>query len=286
MTIGFNHLGKLGQLGNQMFQYAALRGIAYKNGVDFKLPNHQEIFDDGIGNRYGILLFDAFKLTHAKNQHYLLKDGDTFGMLDTDNYVAESHFHFDEKMFNLPEGDASLWGFFQSEKYFDHIAFQIRDDFTFKDEITNECRKYIVKFDKPISLHIRRGDFLTNSGNHPPLGLDYYEKALSMFDDDREVIIFSDDPEWCNQQKLFESNRFAVSEGNDQFYDMCLMSLCEDYIIANSSFSWWGAWLAKNICNPPRPTYFDGKVIAPKKWFGPNLNHDTKDLFPPDWIVI
>ena len=276
MTLGFNHLGKLGQLGNQMFQYAALRGIASKNGMEFKIPNHKEIFDDGIGNRYGILLFDAFKLPHATN----------FGTLNTDNYVAESHFHFDEKMFNLPEGDASLWGFFQSEKYFDDIKYSIFDDFTFKDEIADECRKYIVKFDNPISLHIRRGDFITNSGNHPPLGLDYYEKALSMFESDRQVIIFSDDPEWCNQQKLFESNRFAISEGNDQFYDMCLMSLCDDFIIANSSFSWWGAWLAKNICNPPRPTYFDGKVIAPKKWFGPNLNHDTKDLFPPDWIVI
>tara|TARA_B100001173_G_C15947135_1_gene529690 strand:- start:185 stop:1102 length:918 start_codon:yes stop_codon:yes gene_type:complete len=305
MTIGFNHLGKLGQLGNQMFQYAALRGIAYKNGVDFKLPNHQEIFDDGIGNRYGILLFDGFKLTHAKNQHYLLKDGETFGMLDTDNYVSESYFHFDEKMFNLITGDditvnmdggvggswtvnddVSLWGFFQSEKYFDHIAFQIRDDFGFKDEILNECRKVIVQFDKPISLHIRRGDFLTNSGNHPPLGLDYYEKALSMFESDRQVIIFSDDTKWCKEQKLFEDDRFAVSEGSDQFHDMCLMSLCDDFIIANSSFSWWGAWLAKNICNPPRPTYFNGKVIAPKKWFGPNLNHDTKDLFPPEWIVI
>ena len=276
MTLGFNHLGKLGQLGNQMFQYAALRGIASKNGMEFKIPNHKEIFDDGIGNRYGILLFDAFKLPHATN----------FGTLNTDNYVAESHFHFDEKMFNLPEGDASLWGFFQSEKYFDDIKYSIFDDFTFKDEITNECRKVIVQFDNPISLHIRRGDFLTNSGNHPPLGLDYYEKALSMFESDRQVIIFSDDTKWCKEQKLFEDDRFAVSEGSDQFHDMCLMSLCEDYIIANSSFSWWGAWLAKHPVDPPRPTYFDGKVIAPKKWFGPNLNHDTKDLYPPDWIVI
>ena len=276
MTLGFNHLGKLGQLGNQMFQYAALRGIASKNGMEFKIPNHKEIFDDGIGNRYGILLFDAFKLPHATN----------FGTLNTDNYVAESHFHFDEKMFNLPEGDASLWGFFQSEKYFDDIKYSIFDDFTFKDEIADECRKVIVQFDNPISLHIRRGDFLTNSGNHPPLGLDYYEKALSMFESDRQVIIFSDDTKWCKEQKLFEDDRFAVSEGSDQFHDMCLMSLCEDYIIANSSFSWWGAWLAKHPVDPPRPTYFDGKVIAPKKWFGPNLNHDTKDLYPPDWIVI
>ncbi len=89
--------------------------------------------------------------------------------------------------------------------------------------IINECRKVIVQFDNPISLHIRRGDFLTNSGNHPPLGLDYYEKALSMFESDRQVIIFSDDTKWCKEQKLFEDDRFAVSEGSDQFHDMCLM---------------------------------------------------------------
>ena len=109
---------------------------------------------------------------------------------------------------------------------------------------------------------------------------------MKEFDDDREVIIFSDDTEWCKQQKLFESDRFAVAEGGNQFYDLCLMSMCEDYIIANSSFSWWGAWLANHPVNPPRPTSFKGKVIAPKKWFGTNLDHDTKDLYCPDWVVL
>ena len=86
--LAFNHLGKLGQLGNQMFQYASLRGIASQTGSEFMIPNHQEIYDDGIGNRYGILLFDAFKLIHADN----------FGTLNTSNYVSEEHFHFNEDM--------------------------------------------------------------------------------------------------------------------------------------------------------------------------------------------
>jgi len=275
--LAFNHLGKLGQLGNQMFQYSALRGIASKVGSEFMIPNHQEIYDDGIGNRYTILLFDVFKLVHASN----------FGTLNTSNYVSEEHFHFNEDMFNLENGkDASLWGFFQTQKYFEDIKYSIFDDFTFKDEIVEHCIPLREQFDNPIALHIRRGDFLTNSGNHPPQGLDYYEKALKEFDDDREVIIFSDDTEWCKQQKLFESDRFAVAEGGNQFYDLCLMSMCEDYIIANSSFSWWGAWLANHPVNPPRLTSFKGKVIAPKKWFGPNLDHDTKDLYCPDWVVL
>lgn len=91
MTVAFNHLGKLGQLGNQMFQYAAAKGIASKVGASFMIPNHQEIFDDGIGNRYTILLFDAFKLTSATN----------LGTLQTEKYVQEQTFEFINKFLIL-----------------------------------------------------------------------------------------------------------------------------------------------------------------------------------------
>jgi len=152
--LGFNHLGKLGQLGNQMFQYAALRGISNKIGTNFMIPDHREIFDDGIGNKYTILLFDVFNL---KNASYT-------GMLDTVNYVQESHFHFDEEMFDLPKKeDYSLYGFFQTEKYFKHIENSIRIDFSFKDDIKNYCEPLRKQFKDPIALHIRRGDFLVNN---------------------------------------------------------------------------------------------------------------------------
>ena len=266
MTIAFNHLGKLGQLGNQMFQYAATKGIASKLGVPFMIPNHREVFDDGIGNVYTILLFDAFKLSSAN----------ILGTLKTDNYIREESFTFDEDFFALDKTkNHSLWGFFQTEKYFKHIEDEIRNDFKFKSEISFPCKDLVETVDNPIALHIRRGDFVHNSGNHPPLGLDYYEKALKEFDDDRNVVIFSDDTEWCKEQELFESDRFIVAENNDQFHDLCLMSMCNDFIIANSSFSWWGAWLANK-----------GKVVAPKQWFGENLNHDTKDLYCEGWTVL
>jgi len=264
MTIAFNHLGKLGQLGNQLFQYAAAKGIATKIGSDFVIPDHKEIFDDGIGNRYPILIHDAFNLDGKR------------GMLQTQDYIQESTFHFEEKFFDIsPSTNVSLWGFFQTEKYFKHIEDDIRRDLTFKFDIAFPCKELVISVDNPISLHIRRGDFIVNAGNHPPLGLDYYEEALKEFDDDRNVIIFSDDTKWCKEQELFESDRFIVAEDNDQFHDMCLMSMCDDFIIANSTFSWWGAWLGNR-----------GKVIAPKKWFGPNLNHDTKDLYCPDWRLL
>ena len=264
MTVAFNYLGKLGQLGNQMFQYASTKGIASKLNTSFMIPDHREIFDDGIGNRYTILLHDVFNL-----------DGQR-GILQTQNYIQEENFCFEEKFFNIsPSTNVCLWGFFQTEKYFKHIEKQIRKDFTFKDEIKDECDDLIKQFTNPIALHIRRGDFIWNNKNHPPLSLDYYKSALDLFDSDREVIIFSDDTEWCKEQELFADDRFAVAEGGDQFYDLCLMSMCDDFIIANSTFSWWGAWLANR-----------GKVVAPKNWFGEALSHDTKDLYCKGWTVL
>ena len=266
MTVAFNHLGKLGQLGNQMFQYAATKGVASKLDVPFMIPNHRVLFDDGIGNKYTILLFDAFKLTSAS----------LFGTLPTENYVQENGFSFNKDLFKIDKTEnCSLYGFFQTEKYFKHIEKQIRKDFTFKDEIKDECDDLIKQFTNPIALHIRRGDFVWNNKNHPPLSLDYYKSALDLFDSDREVIIFSDDTEWCKEQELFADDRFAVAEGGDQFYDLCLMSMCDDFIIANSTFSWWGAWLANR-----------GKVVAPKNWFGEALSHDTKDLYCKGWTVL
>ena len=264
MTVAFNYLGKLGQLGNQMFQYASTKGISSKLNTSFMIPDHREIFDDGIGNRYTILLHDVFNL-----------DGQR-GILQTQNYIQEENFCFEEKFFNIsPSTNVCLWGFFQTEKYFKHIEKQIRKDFTFKDEIKDECDDLIKQFTNPIALHIRRGDFIWNNAHHPPLSLDYYKSALELFDSDREVIIFSDDTEWCKEQKLFADDRFAVAEGGDQFYDLCLMSMCDDFIIANSTFSWWGAWLANR-----------GKVVAPKNWFGEALSHDTKDLYCKGWEVL
>ena len=266
MTVAFNHLGKLGQLGNQMFQYAAAKGVASKLDVPFMIPNHRVLFDDGIGNKYTILLFDAFKLTSAS----------LFGTLPTENYVQENGFTFNKDLFKIDKTEnCSLYGFFQTEKYFKHIEKQIRKDFTFKDDIKNECDDLIKQFTNPIALHIRRGDFVWNNKNHPPLSLDYYKSALELFDSDREVIIFSDDTEWCKEQELFADDRFAVAEGGDQFYDLCLMSMCDDFIIANSTFSWWGAWLGNR-----------GKVVAPKNWFGEALSHDTKDLYCKGWTVL
>jgi hypothetical protein len=264
--IGFNYLGKLGQLGNQMFQYAAVLGAAEKAGTEACIPHHHEIFHDGLGNNLRIELFDAFKIKPSR-----------VGYIVTDRNYQESDFTFDEDLFQLdPNHDTCLVGFFQTPKYFDHIKERIKEEFTFHDDVIEDCQEILKCYDNPIALHIRRGDYLINSGNHHNLSIKYYERALQEFDQDRQVIIFSDDPEWCLDHPLFDGNRFIVSEGNGSYHDLYLMTKCSDFIIANSTYSWWGAWLADR-----------GTVIAPEVWFGPNNSHKSlRDLYPTHWKLI
>lgn len=269
--IYLNYFGKMGQLGNQMFQYAALKGIANHNGYDYAVPNHNELIVDALGNKLRIELFGPFKLKNFSNKN--------IGSCDSNaQIIQEKQFNFDEDIFNSCPDNSCLVGYFQTEKYFSHIREELLEDFEFIDDIQNPCKEMIQNVKDPIALHIRRGDFLRNSGNHHNLSLDYYEKALSHYDSNREVIIFSDEPEWCKNQPLFEEDRFLVSENDNPYADLCLMSMCSDFIIANSTFSWWGAWLSQNN---------NKTVLYPSKWFGPNNNDkSTKDLFPEEWRVV
>jgi len=265
--ITFNNLGNLGRLGNQMFQYASLRGIAANRGFDFCIPPESS---------FGLV--DSNVRYCAKNIH------NTFNIswvkTDTLNHklVQESGYHFDEELFNTCDDNVDLYGYFQSEKYFKHIEDEIRKDFSFPQELVDQCFKFIQDVDSSgevTSIHVRRGDYLNLQSYHPTPPIKYYEKALSKFPN-TPVIIFSDDPDWCFNQKLFDSDRFLVSQFSDPDFDMCLMSLCKYHIIANSSFSWWGAWLSKS-----------DDVIAPKNWFGPSLSqHDTSDLYLDKWELL
>lgn len=280
--IGFNHLGNLGRLGNQMFEFAALRGISEKHNYEICIP---PVSHKGIEN---YSLHQCFNLDHIP-----------VGYIEGEKYAVESHFHFDENLFESCSDDVSLFGFFQSEKYFKHASDKVRKDFTFHDEHLQPCKEMMDSVEgDPIMLHVRRGDpnltdprgfkwSYTQCGDqHPVQPLEYYERALAEFDEDQPVIVFSDSPEWVKEQELFSGDRFLISEPQEKYADgsytpyadLCLMSLCSHAIIANSSLSWWGAWL---IPNPNK------KVIAPKMWFGPAYaDKDTKDLYVEDWIVL
>ena len=250
-----------------MFQYASLRGIAANNGYNWMIPPPPE------GNGYfkeweHHQLFYPFELKNLHNLNVQYTDGER-------PTVKEKSFAFDEDLFNNCPKWVNIEGFLQSEKYFKNIEKEIKEDFAFKEEFSKPSRDMIATVEEPVALHIRRTDYLKLS-HHNSLGLDYYEKALGEFDSDRTIIIFSDDPEWCKEQKLFDGDRFLVAEGNVNYVDLCLMTLCTGHIIANSSFSWWGAWLSDSK-----------KVVAPKNWFSGHLeDQDTKDLYCPEWEVM
>jgi hypothetical protein len=267
--LAFNHLGQLGRLGNQMFQYAALRGIASNRGYDFCIPNHSQVIKDPYGFDLKIELFHPFKMSNVSSRNIKLLDRGYAPV------AQERQFHFDEILFNMCPDEISIAGFFQSEKYFKNVENQIREDFSFKDEILDPCLEMMESFEDVIGLHVRRTDYLTNP-NHAALEIDYYKEALSNFDSSIPVIIFTDDVDWCKSHEFFSGDRFMISESGDHYVDLCLMTLCNNHIIANSSFSWWGAWLSKS-----------NKVIAPLKWFGEgNADKDTKDLIPEIWVRI
>ncbi len=268
--IGINYVGKMKErLANQMFQYAAVKGIAANRGYQYCVPPSKFKSDADQWNEHQ--LFVPFNLSGLNPLQVQFIDKDR-------PVVREESFRFDENLFNNCPDFVSLFGFFQSEQYFKHIRADLLTDFIFIDEYLEPCQKLMKDVTNPIALHIRRTDYAQYS-HHPICDINYYKEALSRFDSDREVIIFSDDPEWCLQESTFDNDRFLVSETKNQYLDLCMMTLCSDFIIANSSFSWWGAWLAANE---------NKKVIAPSKWFGPPLDqsNDTTDLYCEGWEVV
>ena len=279
--IGYNKLGSNGRLGNQMFQYAALRGIATKRGYDWCIPPDTYDHKDNYG------LFETFEMTNVKEFNIGFVSGDC---------IQENNHCFIPEFFDECPDNVSLDGYFQTEKYFTHIEKEIHEDFTFKKNYLIPCQEYINSLSSPpIFLHIRQSDNIGREQYHPILSIEFFENALKQFVEDTLCFVFTDDMEWCKSQEFFKQERFLFNEKNERYsyknidgtgklqntllpqIDLCLMSLCSGGIIANSSFSWWGAWLQNNR----------GKIIAPnsKVWFGSAMTHlDTSDIVPKRWI--
>lgn len=276
--ITYSKIGHFGRLGNQMFQFAGTYGIAKKLGynVSFPIENIDEIkiehFLDGVNRE---CIFDIPKVFKLNNK--ILKPKEEI-LSQVQYTIPEPHFHYSEEYLNIPDG-CDLQGYFQSEKYFKHVEEEIRELFIFKDEIKETANKLFPTFEnETVSIHLRRGDYINQQQFHPVCPPEYYVNALQNFTNKNyHFIIFSDDIEYCKE--LFEDQEnIHYINNKDPYIDMCLMSMCDHNIIANSSFSWWGAYLNKNE---------NKQVIAPKQWFGPFYqNTKTDDLYCNNWIKI
>ncbi|NMB57373.1 alpha-1,2-fucosyltransferase [Candidatus Beckwithbacteria bacterium] len=288
-----------GGLGNQMFQYAAGRALAKRLKTDFKIDNnfykHQPV---NITHRKYEL--ECFKLKaeiasdqeirklnyfHFKNQNRLLNVLHYhLAPVFEKNYLQEKNPHnLDEKFFKTKKKNLYLQGSWQSEKYFKNIENIIRKDFDFKNKVNQHANKILnkIKSTNSISLHVRRTDYISNTNTnkiHGVCSIEYYKQAINLIikeTKDPIFFIFSDDISWCKQNLQLNYSHFYI-ENNKNWEDLKLMSNCKHNIIANSSFSWWGAWLNQNK---------EKIIYAPQKWF--NLDKlDIKDRIPEKWYLI
>jgi hypothetical protein len=273
MTIGMNNLGSNGRLGNQMFQYASLVGIAKNKGYDFRIP---ETCD----------LVRCFDMLHC---------GDRYGLIDGDEVELHDSHEFCKELFDECPNHVTLNGYFQTEKYFKNAEKLIRLDFRFKKEIQEEVDQYYGEYfpQRPVSISIRHYndtfDYPGCDKNHRNIPIEYYHKAIEILGKDKLYIISSNSIELY--KKHFIGDNFIFNDVQTQnekgFFDLCLSANCDNFIISNSTFSWWGAWLGNRGRHPISTMPVGGRVIAPTPWYGPGHAHiNTNDLYPNGWEKI
>jgi len=257
---GFHNFG----LCNQMFQIAAAISYAWDNDFDAIFP----VLKDK--NKYGTYTNNIFRKLNIENELPREHGSASYGLFKEEGFLYNP----------IPKRDQSFIihdSYLQSEKYFCHNRDLILDLFEAREkDIEYLMKKYgeVIEKENTVSCHIRRGDYIKLKTSHIPLWeSDYYKNALDEFDDPF-LIIFSDDIEWC---KEYFSNEKILFVEEEDYLELYLMSMCKNNIIANSSFSWWGAWLNKNS---------NKKIIAPSQWFGPEHVVTDNDLVPEKWIVI
>jgi len=267
-----------GGLGNQMFQYALGRVLSLKNNTELLLD----------------LSFFDYNFKHVAKRSYNLDvfniKAETIRLSYLNSIIKkifkrkgqEKSFQFDKNILSIGAG-AYLDGYWQSPKYFEGFAEVIKKDFILKNSLPQNIQTLAEEIVKTNSLciHIRRGDYV-GSKFHEVINLEYYKKGIEYITQKKaieKIYIFSDDINWCRKNMQFEISAMFMGDEYAGYHGeghMFLMSLCKYFIIANSSFSWWGAWLS---------TYDNKIVICPRQWFG-DASIDTTDLIPENWILI
>ncbi len=288
-----------GGLGNQLFQYAAAKALSKKQNTDLvfdliPLYSKLQIQNKATFRRYEL---DVFSI-HAKANKPLLTNKYSYPVAKAHyffhkfqnkiryNYYKEKSLAFDNKLLNQPD-NTYLDGHFQTEKYFKDIEDIIREELVFKTTLTaiNLSWKQKIQACTSVSIHIRRSDYILlqkNLNKHGATSLDYYRDAINFISqkiNQPNFFIFTDDIAWTKENFKIEFP-FEIIDNNNTpesgYIDMQLMSLCKHNIIANSTFSWWAAWLNNNK---------EKIVIAPQNWFvDKSLN--SSDIIPDSWIKL
>ena len=282
----------IGGLGNQMFQYAAARALALRCQVPLKLDiTGFAMYAD---RRYelGALAISAQPASHEELRCFGIKDGvagkagrwwRSLVRRGTGPVYREAHFHFDPRWTRL-EAPVYLEGYWQSEKYFREIADLLRREYTTLEAMNAENARLaeVIDSSEAVSVHVRRGDYVTNprfNSYHGTCSLEYYAGAMAHIAErvsGARFFIFSDDQDWTrgNLRGNFPMVFVEANPPERGHADMQLMRRCRYHIVANSSFSWWGAWLADS----PRKI-----VVAPERWFR-TTEVDDRDLIPETWV--
>jgi hypothetical protein len=279
-----------GGLGNQIFQYAAGRSLSQMRGTDLVLDVswYKNTPSSNTARQYELIHYPIQARVANRNEERLchLYSSRILKRIPIVNWPWRRHqeasFEFDTNFQNLHD-KTYLDGYWQSYKYFENVAdiirielMPLRSPSPLDEEIGNQ-----ILATQSVSVHVRRGDYVTQksaASTHGICQLDYYNAALNAI---KQVVpnahfyVFSDDPGWSKTNLIIPGPAVFVEHNSEAtaFQDMHLMSKCRHHVIANSSFSWWGAWL-----NPRK----DKRVIAPKRWFMDDRSTDS--LTPTEWI--
>ncbi|MCX2575931.1 alpha-1,2-fucosyltransferase [Pedobacter sandarakinus] len=268
-----------GGLGNQMFQYATAKAIADNRlylDNDF-LNEHRFSNDQFTGRKFELSIFKniTFKMPNQISK-YFTKMGIRY--FSKYIYQSENNEFIDFKA--IKEANLYLDGYFQNENYFSSIRTRLLAEFKFPtmSAINDVIAKEIYQDPHAVSVHVRRGDYLKPAiqAFHGILALEYYYQAKNEIEkaiNSPNYYIFSDDIDWCRENLRFPGAKFVSNLSSAGWEDMYLMSCCKHNIVANSSYSWWGAWLNTNETKI---------VVAPKKWF---VQTET-DIVPNQWIKV
>jgi hypothetical protein len=257
-----------GGLANQLFQWAYGRHLSNKYNTPLYLETEAyKQYTHGDTKRfYSLSKFPNIN-SEIFNPFNYPNNGKRFQQL-VDN------FNYNELNYN-DDFNYYLNGYWQSEKYFLESLEIIKSDLRPSEDLLKKLKSTPFIDTNTISIHVRRTDYVTSNGYHPVQPIEYYKKAIEIIGDYDYIFVFSDDINWCKENLPFEKMIFM--EGLDDVEDLLLMSMCKNNIIANSTFSWWGAWLNSNA---------DKKVVAPLNWFGKETNINTNDIIPSNWIKI